>query len=218
MVATGLYQSYDSSGIKLLVLFVSCNLYIFFLQFLWRFSSEDNLEINTYRARSSDSFVQTPVDEKNPVGMNYFAPNYQVEISHNRASLDNSRATVENMDQQYRNQNYENQNIIIANNEPHTQIINNVNANMKLKANNRQATEPLYEDPAYREEDRFTPNAYNDEPQQQYEARNEASGYGYQEFEDNDNLEIRSQKHQQVEFDNNLSKISDTENNHYRFN
>jgi hypothetical protein len=97
LVASGVYQSYEKEGVKLLFLFVTCNVYIFFMQFMWMFNRSNEF----YRDVENDIKIASrnqQSDERR--GMNYFDNNLAVNVSRSQnntmnASFDQMRIAMD---------------------------------------------------------------------------------------------------------------------------
>ena len=78
MIANGLYQSYESSGVKILMLFLLNNFYVIMLQILWRFSFIGKKEYKEFL--KENKYSKNSLDEKKRLGLNYFEENLDIEI------------------------------------------------------------------------------------------------------------------------------------------
>ena len=78
LIISGLYQSYETNGVQILILFMMCNFYVIVLQFLWRFNSNGKLVNFSLHSQFEGSFEKT----RDKIGMNYFDQNTEVEFSH----------------------------------------------------------------------------------------------------------------------------------------
>jgi hypothetical protein len=97
LILTGIYQSYDSDGIKLTIMLIMCNFYVILLQILWRFSpSQDSISENRERlsAQSGAMSVELPFNEKKGLGLEYFSNDYDIEIKTKPKGLQTSQITV----------------------------------------------------------------------------------------------------------------------------
>ena len=98
----GLYQSYDSHGARLIVLFGIFNYYVFVLQFFWRTTSSKHV-----LGGNSDNLDQSSNANINPNGNFYFNDEIDVEISktNNLRNFNNSELTDKVKDEVQGNQN-----------------------------------------------------------------------------------------------------------------
>ena len=77
---TGSYQSYDSDGIKLLMMIFICNFYVVLLQILCRFTKDGVKDYKEHMGRKM--FFRKPSEErKKEYGLDYFDNNYDIKIS-----------------------------------------------------------------------------------------------------------------------------------------
>jgi hypothetical protein len=74
LAITGIYQNYDSNGIKIFLLFFLGNLYVFILQILWIFIEEK--EFSDYFKDAQDNSEE----RQKTKGFNYFNDNSEIKI------------------------------------------------------------------------------------------------------------------------------------------
>jgi len=97
LIASGVYQSYESEGVKILFLFVTCNVYIFFMQAMWMFNRSNEF----YRDIENDIKLTSQSNGSSERrGMNYFDNNVEVNVSRSQnntmnASFDQMRLAMD---------------------------------------------------------------------------------------------------------------------------
>lgn len=77
---TGAYQSYDSDGIKVLMMIFIVNFYIILLQIFWRFTKDGIKDYKEHMSRKK-FFKKNTEERKKEYGLDYFDNNYDVKIS-----------------------------------------------------------------------------------------------------------------------------------------
>jgi hypothetical protein len=77
LIASGVYQSFEKEGVKILVLFITCNAYIFIMQYMWMFDKSNEFYQVANAAESPQNKAQKM--ERN-LGMKYFQEDYEVEV------------------------------------------------------------------------------------------------------------------------------------------
>ena len=89
----GIYQSFDSDGVKVFLLIFICNLYVFVLQILWRFAGRKDFRdyIKGYKESENDGY-----EMRKEKGFNYFHDNSEIEI--NRVDKNNDSTITEDND------------------------------------------------------------------------------------------------------------------------
>lgn len=83
LIISGLYQSYDMDGLQIMILFMMSNFYVILLQFLWRFTGEDEEATESANKNIADGSFESA---KEKLGMNYFDKNTEIEFSRSPSS------------------------------------------------------------------------------------------------------------------------------------
>lgn len=96
LIVSGLYQSYETNGTQILILFMMCNFYVIFLQILWRFSAPGKRDNLSLHSQFEGSFEKA----RDKIGMNYFDQNTEVEFSNSPANS-GSKEEDSNKDKEY---------------------------------------------------------------------------------------------------------------------
>ena len=87
LIASGIYQSYESEGVKILFLFVTSNVYVFFMQLMWIFNRSSEF----YKDVENDVKLTTQGQGTNERrGLNYFDNNLEVNVSRSQNMTANS--------------------------------------------------------------------------------------------------------------------------------
>ena len=87
----GIYQSYDSDGVKVFLLIFICNLYVFVLQILWRFASKK--DFRDYIKNLDETKDMDNYEKRKDKGFNYFHDNSEIKI--NRIDKNNNSVMTE---------------------------------------------------------------------------------------------------------------------------
>jgi hypothetical protein len=134
LVASGVYQSYEKEGVKLLILFVTCNVYIMFLQFMWNFNRSNSY----YKDVEDDIKISSKeIADERRLGLNYFNPKYEIDVSRSQPSSQNQ--TI--------NTSYEN--LAFGNQEKSAFLVNHIIINdtkNELQANEKEKVLQNYSD------------------------------------------------------------------------
>ena len=100
LVLSGLYQSYDTNGIKVLLIFVMYNFYIFVLQSMWKVTSKGQKEAKHIFdiKKGKDLGFGAQNVEKKEMGFEYFEDSVEIEVSQlGESSKDNTEESFESV-------------------------------------------------------------------------------------------------------------------------
>jgi hypothetical protein len=95
LAVTSSFQSYDSNGIKLLILIFMCNFYVILLQIFWRFAKDGLKEYKEFVNRRN-IFKKNSEEMKKEYGLNYFDDNFEINIAR-KEDIDIEKIPLENV-------------------------------------------------------------------------------------------------------------------------